>query len=102
MGLFKQLRSVLLSALQPQQRHIGRLVASSVFARGFAQRGRVCRDVQDVIHHLEGQTHRRAVALQSSTGHGLHPCTGRAHHHAAFEQRTGFEAVHLAQLVFGE
>ena len=90
MGLFKQLRSVLLSALQPQQRHIGRLVAGSVFARGFAQRGRVCRDVQDVIHHLEGQAYRRSVVLQSGTGCGLSPCTGGAHHYAAFEQRTGF------------
>ena len=71
----------------------------SVFARRFAQRGRVCRHVQNVIDDLEGQANGRPVFSQRQQGGIARLAAKRAHHHAGFEQCTGFQPMHLVELV---
>ena len=90
-------------AVQAQQRDVGGLVARGVLAGGLAQRVRIGRDVEDVVDHLEGQAHGRAVVAQRrERAGGDRAAAGRAHLDAALQQRAGLQAMHLAQLRFVE
>ena len=101
-GLAVQGLGVGLGALQPHQRDIGGLVLGLILARRFAQRGRIGGDVQNVVHHLKRQADGGAIGLQGSCSLRRGVATSGTHHHAGLQQGTGFELVHLAQLVLGQ
>lgn len=52
-------------AFETEQRHVGGLVGRGVLAGGLAQRLGIGDDVEDVVHHLEGQPDGCAVLAQA-------------------------------------
>ena len=55
-GLLEEARGLVASAIDAEQRDIGRLVVGSILARGLAERARIGDHIEDIIDHLEGQT----------------------------------------------
>src|SRR5208282_4943289 len=71
-GAFEQASRRLMRFLQAAEGGIGGLLLRFVLARGFAERCGGFLDVQDVVHHLEGQPDVFSEAAQSFDvrGHG--------------------------------
>ena len=101
MGLQTQLLRMGSGSLQPQQRDISGLVVGRILARRLAQGGRVRHHIQNIVDHLECHAQGLAVFSQRIQRLCLGPgVAGSPHQHAAQQQGTGLQAVHLAQLRF--
>src|SRR5262245_15664430 len=92
-GLLQQLTRQDPCALQPEQTDVGGLVRCVVLARGLAELKVVAGGVKDVVHDLEGQADRGAVAIQACELVGRAPAQQRTAPDARGEERARLRAM---------
>ena len=79
--------------LHAEEAREGGFPLMEVFPRRLAQRLGGRRDIQKVVHHLEGHSQGGAVSFESLHGGSGRPSPNGASLQAGFEEDAGFQAV---------